>query len=209
MADWFKFYNDGIDSKGMQYAISEQPLAPSVWLVILAEASKCRASSIPWEDQDFELIGHARRINVSVPIFNQCLNLFERVGFIIRKDGMLHVPGWDKLQSDYAKGLEKGYYKNTSKSLASPSEVSRPRGEEIRREESRGGGEEKASPPPSNGFASVLKTSEKISYEKELDSIQAKLTPLSGGDLLPAAKERKKVFAAREKVLLGLLGRVA
>lgn len=138
MADWFKFYNDGLDAAGLQYCISEQPLVTSVWLVIMSEASKNRAPRFPWDDKDFRLLGYARKINVSPDIFNQCINLLEHAGYIIRKDGFMEVPGWGKLQSDYAKGLDKGYYKNTSKTLASNSEVSSTRREEKRGEEIRG-----------------------------------------------------------------------
>jgi hypothetical protein len=42
------------------------------------------------------------------------------------------------MQSDYAKGLDRGYYKKTSERLASVSEVSTVRGEERRGEEKRG-----------------------------------------------------------------------
>lgn len=136
MADWFKFYNDSLDSKGMQYALSEQPLVTSVWLVILSEASKNRSNKFRWTDDDYELIGFARKINVSVPVFNQSLTLLEKVKYILRKEGFIEIPAWDSMQSDYAKGLNRGYYKKTSEKLASNSEVSTVRREEKRGEES-------------------------------------------------------------------------
>ena len=122
-------------SKGMQFALGEQPLVTSVWLVILSEASKNRSSKFKWVDADFELIGFARLINCSVPVFNQSIALLERINYIRRHDGIIEVLGWDAMQSDYAKGLDKGYYKKTSKKLASNKEVSSARGEEKRREE--------------------------------------------------------------------------
>lgn len=136
MADWFKFYNDGLDAGGMQYCISEQPLVTSVWLVILSEASKNRSGSFPWDNKDFRLLGFARKINVSPGIFNQCVNLLAHAGYITINSEEMVIPGWDRLQSDYAKGLDKGYYKKTSKRLASVSEVSTVRREEKRVEES-------------------------------------------------------------------------
>jgi hypothetical protein len=45
------------------------------------------------------------------------------------------VSGWDDIQSDYAKGLNKGYYKKTTEKLASNSLVSTARGEERRGED--------------------------------------------------------------------------
>jgi hypothetical protein len=137
MADWFKFYNDGLDSKGMQFALSEQPLVTSVWLVILSEASKNRASEIPWSGQDFEIIGYARKINVPVAVFNQSIDLLAKVGYIVVGDGSIKIPGWESLQSTYAKGVDRGYYKNANKSLVSTKQVSTPRGEERRGEEKR------------------------------------------------------------------------
>lgn len=135
MADWFKFYNDGLDSKGMQFAMAEQPLVTSVWLVIMSEASKNRSNKIKWADEDFELIGFARRINVTVPQFNQSITLLERIKYITREGGFIVVHGWDKLQSDYARGVDRGYYKKTSDTLASNSLVSTARREEKRVEE--------------------------------------------------------------------------
>lgn len=135
MADWFKIHNDMLDSKGMQFAMSEQPVVTSVWLVILSEASKNRSSRFAWSDADFELVGFSRKINCSVPVFNQSIGLLERIGYIKRADGFIEVFGWDSKQSDYAKGVNKGYYKKTSKKLASLSEVSTTRGEEKRGEE--------------------------------------------------------------------------
>lgn len=129
MADWFKFFNDGLEEPRFQFAISEQPLVASVWLVILSEASKKRSCKITWRDQDFELFGYARKINISVPVLNQCIGILERIGYISRKNGFIEVPGWELLQSDYAKGLSKGYYKTTSKTLASNSLDSTVRGE--------------------------------------------------------------------------------
>ena len=137
MADWFKFYNDGLDEPRFQFAISEHSEVTSVWLVILSEASKKRSATITWRDQDFELFGFARKINVSVPILNECINLLERIGYITRTPGEIRVEGWDARQSDYAKGLAKGYYKATSKTLASNSLVSTIRGEERRGDKKR------------------------------------------------------------------------
>lgn len=145
VADWFKTYNDELDSKGMQFAITECPSVIAVWQVIKSEASKNRNAKFKWQDADFELIGFARKINVSVPIFNECLKLLERAKFITRHNGHMIVTGWDRLQSDYARGLDKGYYnsKKTRKKLASKSEklasnslVSTTRREERRVEES-------------------------------------------------------------------------
>ena len=135
MADWFKFYNDGLDSAGMQYCLSEQPSSVSVWLLILSEASKNRSGTLHWDASDYRLLGFARKLNISPGIFNQSLNLLQKAGYIALAKTTLTIPGWEKMQSDYAKGIDRGYYKHTSKTLASDSLVSTVRGEERRGEE--------------------------------------------------------------------------
>ena len=161
MSDWFKFYNDGLDSHGMQYCIDQQPLATSVWLVILSEASKNRSAKIKWADNDFQLIGYSRKINVSPAIFNQCVRLFEHVKYISLRDGCIEVLGWEAMQSDYAKGIDRGYYKKTSKKLASVSEVSTVRREEKRREDS-------TSTPLPPEVVAVEYGNEKLPYDQVL-----------------------------------------
>lgn len=138
MADWFKFFNDGLDEPRFQFAISEQPLVTSAWLLILSEASKKRSHKITWRDQDFELLGFARKVNISPAILNQCVDLLERIGYIKRENGNIIIPGWESLQSNYARGVDRGYYKSTNKTLASNKPVSTTRGEERRGDKSRG-----------------------------------------------------------------------
>lgn len=131
MADWFKFFNDTLDDPKFQYAISEHSEVTSVFLLILSEASKKRSATIPWQDQDFELFGYSRKINVTVPILNQCMNLLVKIGYIEKGSGCINVLSWNKMQSDYCKGLMRNYGQ-TTKSVATNSEVCPVRGEEIR-----------------------------------------------------------------------------
>lgn len=178
MADWFKFYNDALDSKGMQFAIGEQPLVTSVWLVILSEASKNRSCRIKWDDQDFELIGYARKINVSVPVFNQCIGLLTRIGYIVRCAGMLEIPGWNDLQSNYAKALSEGYYNGTKKRLHSKSQVSTTRGEESRREEKRVQTKAPVANAPVEAIPEALNTEAfKVAWVKWHDHLKSKRKP--------------------------------
>lgn len=192
MADWFKTYNDELDSKGMQFALTECPHVIGVWQVIKSEASKNRSSSFKWEDADFELIGFARKLNISVPIFNECLNLLERAKFISRGGGKLVVAGWDKMQSDYARGLDKGYYTNrkTRKKLASNSVVSTARGEESRREENGG------SPHHLNG---KISTAERISLEKEQKELTRIVLSMKGHGFM-SPDEKQKYRDAKDRL---------
>lgn len=165
VADWFKFFNDGLDEPRFQYAISEHSQVTSVWLVILSEASKKRSATITWRDDDFELIGYARKINVSVPILNSCVVLLEKIGYITRTNGKLTIPGWKMLQSAYARGVDRGYYdkKKTNKTLVSNSLDSTVRGEERRGEEIRIEKREKSASLPSSVLEEVFNSWNKLS----------------------------------------------
>ena len=145
MADWFKFYNHWLDDPKIQFAISEHPQVLSVLLLLLSEASRLRKDAVPWSDKDYELFAYSRKLNVTVPIINECINLLCRVEFISKRNGSIKILNWNKLQSEYCRGKERGYYKkkneSTSESLASISLESSTRGEESRSEKIKGGKE--------------------------------------------------------------------
>lgn len=117
MADWFKVYNDMLDDPRIRFAISEHSVVSTVILLILSEASKKRSDSIPWTGKDFELIGYALKCNISVPILNACLNLLERIEFIKKTETEIKVLNWSDMQSDYCRGVSKGYYRGSTKTL--------------------------------------------------------------------------------------------
>ncbi len=134
MADWFKFFNDTLDEPRVQFAIAEHPQVVSVMVLLLSEASKKRSARIPWSDENFELFSYSRKLNVTVPIINHCMGLLEKIGFINRETGWVIINPWDSMQSDYCKGLNRGYYRVTSETLASNSLDTSARGEERRSE---------------------------------------------------------------------------
>lgn len=166
MADWFKVYNNMLDDPKFQYAIGEHSVVTSVTLLILSEASKARSAKIPWAGQDFEMAGYARKLNISIPILNECINLLLKIGFIEKDDKFLKVLTWNEMQSDYCRGKDRGYYKKTSNKLASVSLEST-----VRREERRG--EEKKE----NGF-SVLSAADKVIKSKELERCMKRMDTL-------------------------------
>lgn len=136
MADWFKFYNDGLDEARFQYAISVHPEVIPVWLLILSEASRHYSGTFPWRDADFELFGYSRKIGVSVPLINQCLNLLVKIEYISKDSGCINILKWNDLQSEYCQGKAKGRYKSRA-TLPIVSRESPIRVEESRRDKKR------------------------------------------------------------------------
>ncbi len=202
MSDWFKFYNDTLDDPKFQYAISEYSQVTSVYLLILSEASKKRSGSIPWKDQDFELFGFSRKINVTVPILNECLNLLVRIGYINKDGHSITVTSWSTVQSDYCKGLSKGYYGDSTKKLASNSEVSSVRGEERR------GDQIKRDQRVFSASEIVVKNKELERVIEKIKSVRSRSeahTGLSVNDRaeLTSLREREKALKADLGVVVG------
>ncbi len=106
-------------------------------VLLLSEASKKRSARIPWSDENFELFSYSRKLNVTIPIINHCMNILEKIGFINRETGWIIINSWESMQSDYCKGLNRGYYRGTSERLASNSLGTSARGEEKREDRKR------------------------------------------------------------------------
>ena len=142
MADWFKFYENGIHESRFQWAIHEEAGVCSVWLWILSECCRTKSDSFPWTDQDFELFGVAQLTNVPVPRVNIAFNLLKQIKYVEILNGTLKVLKWNKFQSDYMRKLSKTPDNVRTNSGVTPDKVGveERRGEDIRREES-------ASPP--------------------------------------------------------------
>lgn len=102
MADWFKFYENDIDEMRMQWAIGEHREVISVWIVLLSEACRHKDGTLSGYSQDFELFGISKRINVSVPIINECINLLLKINYLEKlSDGSLKIRKWEDKQSEY------------------------------------------------------------------------------------------------------------
>jgi len=101
MADWFKFYNDSIDEPRLQWAVSEQAEVLPVWVLILSECSKHYSGILSWRDKDYELLGYARKINVTPAKLNAALGLLVRIEYLEKTENHIKVLRWNDMQSIY------------------------------------------------------------------------------------------------------------
>lgn len=137
MADWFKFFENGLDEPRLQYAIGQLCEVTPVWVGILSECCRTKSGQIAWDDDEAYMMGFSRRLNVSVPKVNEAVNLLKRIRYIEVKDGCLTVLKWKDLQSEYMRKKERV---KQPVSGECPDKVGfcPPRGEERRVEERKG-----------------------------------------------------------------------
>lgn len=138
MADWFKFYNDSIDEPRLQWAVSEQAEVLPVWVLILSECSKHYSGTLSWRDKDYELLGYARKINVSPAKLNSALLLLVRIEYLEKTENHIKVLKWNEMQSIYCqRKVSESVHSVRTVSAHTPHVVplEERRGEEIRREE--------------------------------------------------------------------------
>lgn len=107
MADWFKFYENGLDEPRLQYAIGQLSEITPVWVGILSECCRTKSGQIAWDDDEAYLMGFSRRLNVSVPKVNEAVNLLKRIRYIEVASGTLTVLKWKDLQSEYMRKKER------------------------------------------------------------------------------------------------------
>ena len=101
MADWFKFYENDLDETRLQYAIAKLPEVVPVWVGILSECCRHKASTISWGKDEIELFGFSRRLNISIPKVNEAVNLLREIRYISTQDDHISVIKWAKKQSEY------------------------------------------------------------------------------------------------------------
>ena len=103
MADWFKFYENGLDEPRLQFAIGTLSEVCPVWVGILTECCRHKCETIRWDDDEAYLFGFSRKLNVSIPKVNEAVNLLKRIKYIEVKNGLLTVVRWGEFQSEYMK----------------------------------------------------------------------------------------------------------
>lgn len=109
MSDWFRVYNDLLDEPNFRYALGRSNVVGTVYMALLSEASKRRSCVVPWTE--CEEIGTGLKLNVSAGILCECVNALCEAHYIRKEPNSLVICDWDKTQSDYCRGLSKGYYK--------------------------------------------------------------------------------------------------
>lgn len=177
MADWFKWYEDELDSPAFSAAWSECSYLPSVLLWVRTEATKQKSDRFRVSGKYF-LIGLAQKLKITEHDLKRALNLLKEINYIdIQEDFIIIVNNWEKHQSKYLyersrklnKQLEASqdvptqYPHNTHSQTRNYSECTL-RGEEIREDKKRGEETKKTSPPN-------LKNKEIENFYKEIYSI--------------------------------------
>lgn len=206
MADWFKFFNDSIDEPRLQWAISEQAEVLPVWVLILSECSKHYSDTITWRDKDYELLGYARKINVTAPRFNSALGLLERIEYIKRVDSCIKVLKWNEMQSVYCQ-------RKAATSEHSVRTVSTHTPHSVPLEERRGDKKRGESPYFSGNGNGKISGQEAITREKELhriekriDALRDELRDIPWPDWPSGSREQITEWKKRRVELLAILG---
>jgi hypothetical protein len=101
MADWFKFYENDLEEKRLQYAVAQLPEVISVWVGILSEACRHKSDTIRFGSDEVELFGFSRILNVSIPKVNEAINLLAKINYIQREKDSITIIKWHAKQSEY------------------------------------------------------------------------------------------------------------
>lgn len=141
MANWFKFSENDIDEPRLQYAIGELPEVLNVWLLILSECCRHRSGLVKWSQNQYELLGYSRRLNVTVPKINEAIRLLKEILYVEQSADSLKVLKWNDKQGDYLTRKQRGDYANRTANkrvyprvsdIIGESPTEERRGEEIR-----------------------------------------------------------------------------
>ena len=132
MADWFKFYEDGINCDKMRYMMHENDKALTVWIWVLSQC--CKKKSDTFGASKYDLAGASMNLNTPKDEIRNCLLLLDEVGYIQVDGDDVKVLKWSKLQSEYCKRLQDGSSPTSKKVKLTSKKVQT---EEKRREEKR------------------------------------------------------------------------
>ncbi len=203
MADWFKLHENWFHEPRFQWAIKEQATVLHVWLWALTECCRTKSDTIGLHSEDYEMIGIQQLLNISPGLFNQGLNLLEKIKYLElnNNDKTIKVLQWNNFQNEYLSRRERGDYSKSPQLSATlrnyPPEERR--GEENRRDKKRGEGEAGLkSKQSSEEFIASLKVNPLYSWI----AIDAELLKMDGW--LQRNPGRKKT----QKFILSWLGRI-
>lgn len=134
MADWFKFYCDGLDEPRFRYALRTLSEVCPVWLLILSECCRSKSESIEWTGDEVDLLGWSEKAAVSPGKLNEAITLLAKIRYIELDGKHIRVRKWNDLQSDYCRQIDR---KKSSTLRETPRNSEKLRLEERRGEESR------------------------------------------------------------------------
>lgn len=134
MADWFKFYVDGLDEPRFRYAMRSMVEVCPVWLVILSECGRTKSDTIEWSGDEVDLLGWSEKATVSPAKLNEAINLLAKIRYITITENHITVRKWNDLQSDYCRKFASKKPKIVRQSPTKSDKVplEERRGEEIR-----------------------------------------------------------------------------
>lgn len=102
MADWFKFYENGMDEARFRYALRTLSAVCPVWLLILSECCRTKSDTVGWGDEA-DLLGWADKACETPARVNEAIKLLVKIRYIEQGEGWLRVRKWNDLQSDYCR----------------------------------------------------------------------------------------------------------
>lgn len=107
MADWFKFYCDGLDEPRFRYALRALPEVCPVWLLILSECCRTKSDTLEWSGDEVDLIGWSEKTCASPGKVNEAINLLVKIRYLEPTKTTITVRKWNDLQSDYCRKFAK------------------------------------------------------------------------------------------------------
>ena len=174
LADWFKFYENGLDEDRLQWAMTEHREVLDVWLRILSGCCRTKSDSIGWTGSDDELLGMAHKLHTSIGKVNECIKLLARIRYIEMTETRITVRKWTEMQSDYMRRKQKRNVKKCTDTVRTETETGRP--EEKRREKELLFNEFWAVYPKKQGKAKAravyLKLNGKITHQALLEAVE-------------------------------------
>lgn len=133
MADYFRFYCDGLDEPRLLYGMHKSPHTVAVWIWVLCECARTKKNQIA-EPTSAMLVGLQHKLNVQPGTIQMCLNTLVEIEYLEHLDGFYIVRKWNDLQSKY---MQEKAWKETHKNQKKPKGTKNPIGEERRGEKSR------------------------------------------------------------------------
>lgn len=132
MADYFRFYCDGLDEPRLLYGMHKSPHVVTVWIWVLCECARTKRNQIE-QPSSAMLVGLQHKLNVQPGTIQLCLNTLVEIEYLESFEGCYIVRKWNDLQSKY---MQEKAWKESHRNQKEPKETKNPIGEERRGEES-------------------------------------------------------------------------
>lgn len=132
MADYFRFYCDGLDEPRLLYGMHKSPHVVTVWIWVLCECARTKRNQIE-QPSSAMLVGLQHKLNVQPGTIQLCLNTLVEIEYLEAQDGLYIVRKWNDLQSKY---MQEKAWKESHRNQKKPKGTKNPIGEESRGEES-------------------------------------------------------------------------